>query len=325
MDGVLHGKLRYAVLLRDADLPIRPPHPDSPMDLVRTVLEMQAAAEAARCAGRTLALVPTMGALHRGHLALVEEARRRVGPDGHVTVSIFVNPMQFGPNEDFDAYPRTLDADLGALREAGGVDAVFAPSVGEMLDERAATTVAVAGLDEHLCGAFRPGHFAGVTTIVTKLFLACRPHVAVFGTKDAQQYLILRRMARDLGFGVEVVGVETVREADGLALSSRNRYLGEKARKQAVVLSQAVFGAREAVRQGERRAATLVDSMRSAIEAAPLAELQYAEIVDTETLRPVDTLRPGQEVLAAVAVFFDGARLIDNAFIAVPATDEPRV
>ncbi len=302
------------------------------MNLVHTVQEMQAAAEAARCAGRTLALVPTMGALHRGHLALVEEARRRVGPDGHVAVSIFVNPLQFGPSEDFDAYPRTLEADLDALREAGGpdgsgraVDAVFAPSVSEMVDPDAATTVTVAGLDEHLCGAFRPGHFAGVTTIVTKLFLACRPHVAVFGTKDAQQYLILRRMARDLGFGVEVVGVETVREADGLALSSRNRYLGEKARKQAVVLSQAVFGARALVQRGERRAAALVDSMRSTIEAAPLAELQYAEVVDTETLAPVETLRPGQEVLAAVAVFFEGARLIDNAFIAVPATDEPRV
>lgn len=292
------------------------------MDLVRTVSDMQATAEAARCAGRTLALVPTMGALHRGHLALVEEARRRVGPGGHVTVSIFVNPTQFGPNEDFDAYPRTLDADLERLREAGGVDTVFAPSVGEMYDPSAATTVAVAGLDEHLCGPFRPGHFAGVTTIVTKLFLAARPHVAVFGTKDAQQFVILRRMARDLGFGVEVVGVETVREADGLALSSRNRYLGEEARKQAVVLSQAVFGAREAVREGERRASRLVDSMRSAIEAAPLAELQYAEVVDAETLAPIETLRPGQTVLAAVAVFFEGARLIDNAFITIGGSDD---
>lgn len=292
------------------------------MDLVRTVSDMQAAAEAARCAGRTLALVPTMGALHRGHVALVEEARRRVGPGGHVTVSIFVNPTQFGPSEDFDAYPRTLDADLETLREVGGVDAVFAPPVGEMYDERAATTVTVAGLDEHLCGAFRPGHFAGVSTIVTKLFLAARPHVALFGMKDAQQLVILRRMARDLGFGVEVVGVETVREADGLAMSSRNRYLGEEARKQAVVLSQAVSGAREAVRRGERRAATLVDSMRSTIEAAPLAELQYAEVVDAETLAPVEMLRPGQSVLAAVAVFFEGARLIDNAFITVGGSED---
>ena len=287
------------------------------MDILRTVPTMQAEAEAARCAGRTLALVPTMGALHRGHLALVEEARERVGPEGHVAVSIFVNPTQFGPNEDFDAYPRTLDADLDALRSAGGVDAVFAPSVDEMYPEGAATLVRVAGLGEHLCGAHRPGHFDGVTTIVTKLLVACRPHVAVFGKKDAQQFLILRRMARDLGFGVEIAGVETVREADGLALSSRNRYLGEEERKQALVLSRAVLAARRQADTGERRASALVDTMREEIASAPLARLQYAEVVDTEALQPVDTLRPGQEVLAAVAVYFGSARLIDNTFITV--------
>ena len=171
------------------------------MDLVHTVAEMQARADAARCAGQTLALVPTMGALHRGHLALVADARRRAGAGGHVTVSVFVNPTQFGPGEDFDAYPRTLDADLDALREAGGVDAVFAPDVGEMYDAHAATSVEVAGLGEHLCGARRPGHFRGVATVVTKLWLACRPHVAVFGKKDAQQFLILRRLARIWGSG----------------------------------------------------------------------------------------------------------------------------
>ena len=226
------------------------------MDILRTVPTMQAEAEAARCAGRTLALVPTMGALHRGHLALVEEARERVGPEGHVAVSIFVNPTQFGPNEDFDAYPRTLDADLDALRSAGGVDAVFAPSVDEMYPEGAATLVRVAGLGEHLCGAHRPGHFDGVTTIVTKLLVACRPHVAVFGKKDAQQFLILRRMARDLGFGVEIAGVETVREADGLALSSRNRYLDPVQREQAGALSAALLAGRYAA--GEGTAAALV-------------------------------------------------------------------
>ena len=293
------------------------------MELIRTVADMQAAADAARCNGRTLALVPTMGALHEGHLALVEEARRRAdaaGTDGHVTVSIFVNPTQFGPGEDFDAYPRTLDADLDALRSVGGVDAVFVPTVGEMYDDTAVTTVHVAGLGDHLCGASRPGHFDGVTTIVTKLFLACRPHLAVFGKKDAQQFLILRRLARDLGFGIEMVGVETVREADGLARSSRNRYLGEEARKQAAVLSQAVAAARDLAEGGERRAQALVDAMRAGIQAAPLATLQYAEVVDTDTLQPVATLDPGRTVLAAVAVYFEGARLIDNAFIDVPAT-----
>lgn len=287
------------------------------MDIVRTVPAMQAEAEAARCAGRTLALVPTMGALHRGHLALVDEARQRVGPDGHVTVSIFVNPTQFGPGEDFDAYPRTLDADLDALGASGGVDAVFAPAVDAMYDDGAVTTAAVAGMGEHLCGAFRPGHFDGVTTVVTKLFLACRPHLAVFGKKDAQQFLILRRMVRDLGFGVELVGLDTVREADGLALSSRNRYLSEEERKQAVVLSQALSAVREQVAAGERQASTLVDTMRVKIAAAPLARLQYAEVVDTETLQPIDRLRPGQEALAALAVHFGGARLIDNTFLTI--------
>ncbi len=292
------------------------------MDLVRTVAEMQARADAARCAGRTLALVPTMGALHRGHLALVAEARRRAGAAGHVTVSVFVNPTQFGPGEDFDAYPRTLEADLDALGAAGGVDLVFAPEVGEMYAAEAATTVAVAGLDAHLCGAHRPGHFRGVTTVVAKLLLACRPHVAVFGKKDAQQLLILRRLVRDLGFGVEIAGVETVREADGLALSSRNRYLGEEARKQAVVLGQAVAEARRQAEAGERRAAALVDAMRARIGTAPLARLQYAEVVDAETLQPVETLRPGQTALAAVAVYFGEARLIDNTFIAIGGSED---
>jgi pantoate--beta-alanine ligase len=300
------------------------------MDLVRTVPAMQAEAGAARCAGRRLALVPTMGALHRGHLALVEEARRRVGPEGHVTVSIFVNPTQFGPGEDFDAYPRTLDADLDALREVGGpggsgqaVDAVFVPTTDAMYDGAARTTVAVGAMGETLCGAHRPGHFDGVTTVVAKLFVACRPHLAVFGRKDAQQFLILRRMTRDLGFDIEIVGVETVREADGLALSSRNRYLGEEERKQAVVLSTALAGVRQRVADGERRAPVLVDSMRKMVASAPLARLQYAEVVDTETLAPVEALQPGQEALAALAVYFDGARLIDNTFLDVPAEGTP--
>ena len=287
------------------------------MEILRTVPAIQAEAEVARCAGRTLALVPTMGALHRGHLALVEEARRRVGPGGHVAVSIFVNPTQFGPGEDFDAYPRTLDADLNALRSVGRVNVVFSPSVDAMYDDQAATSVVIAGMGDHLCGAFRPGHFDGVTTIVTKLFLACRPHLAVFGKKDAQQFLILRRLARDLGFGIEIVGMETVREADGLALSSRNRYLSEEERKQAVVLSQALSAVREQVAAGERQASALVDTMRSEIASAPLARLQYAEIVDTETLQPLDRLRSGQEALAALAVHFGGARLIDNTFLTI--------
>jgi len=296
--------------------------PDRPT-VYDTVAAMQAAADAARADGRLLALVPTMGALHAGHLALVRAARQRVGPEGHVTASIFVNPTQFGPTEDFDAYPRTLDADLAALAEAGGVDAVFAPSVGAMYPFGLPpyATVSVRDLDRHLCGATRPGHFQGVTTVVTKLFLACRPHVAVFGEKDAQQLAILRRMTADLGFGIEIVGHAIVREPDGLALSSRNVYLSEAERAQAVVLSQALRAAEAAVALGERDATALRGTMESQIATAPLARVQYAEVVDADTLQPVETLAEespsGGRYLAALAVHFGGTRLIDNTTLRV--------
>ena len=291
--------------------------------LLQTVDAMQAEADAARAADRRLALVPTMGALHDGHLALVRDARRRVGPEGHVTVSVFVNPTQFGPTEDFDAYPRALGADLDALAEAGGVDAVFAPTDAAMYPFGLPpyATVSVRDLDRHLCGATRPGHFEGVTTVVTKLFLACRPHLAVFGQKDAQQLAILRRMTAELGFGVELVGHPIVREADGLALSSRNRYLSDEERAQAVVLSRALRAAEAAAELGERDAAAIRGTMEAQIATAPLAELQYAEVVDADTLQPVDTLSPerpsGGRYLAALAVFFGDTRLIDNTTLVV--------
>ena len=288
---------------------------------------MQAEADAARAAGRRLALVPTMGALHAGHLALVEEARQRVGAEGHVTVSVFVNPTQFGPGEDFEAYPRTLDADLAALAalaDAGGaVDAVFAPTAEAMYPFGLPpyATVAVRDLDRHLCGATRPGHFEGVTTVVTKLFLACRPHLAVFGQKDAQQLAILRRMTAELGFGIELVGHPIVREPDGLALSSRNRYLSDEERAQAVVLSQAIRAAEAAVAMGERDATALRGTMEAQVATASLARLQYAEVVDADTLQPVDALLEespsGGRYLAALAVYFGETRLIDNTTLVV--------
>ena len=290
-----------------------------PLDPFRTVEAMQAEAERARAAGRRLALVPTMGALHDGHLALVAAARRAAD---HVTVSIFVNPTQFGPGEDLEAYPRTLEADLGALR-AAGVDAVFAPTVEAMYPFGLPpyVTVRVRDIDRHLCGATRPGHFEGVATVVSKLFLACRPHVAVFGEKDAQQLAILRRMAAEFGFGVEVVGHPIVREPDGLALSSRNRYLGPDERAQAAVLSRSLRGAVARVEAGERSVAVLEDGLRGGLETAPLARVQYASVVDAETLQPVETLRedgPSRgRYLAAVAVFFGDTRLIDNATLVV--------
>ena len=297
-------------------MPTRPP-------LIDTVAAMQAEADGARQRGRRLALVPTMGALHPGHLALVAEARRRAGPDGHVTVSVFVNPTQFAPGEDYEAYPRTLAADLDALAEAGGADAVFAPTAEAMYPFGLPpyATVAVRDLGRHLCGASRPGHFEGVTTVVTKLLLACRPHVAVFGEKDAQQLAILRRMTAELGFGVEVVGHPIVREPDGLALSSRNRYLSPDERAQAVALSQALRAVQAAVALGERDASALRGTMEAQVATAPLARLDYAEVVDADALQPAGALAPDGpsrgRYLAAVAAFVGETRLIDNATLVV--------
>lgn len=289
------------------------------MELIRTVDGMQAHAGDARRAGETLALVPTMGALHDGHLALVRAARQRAD---HVTVSIFVNPTQFAPDEDFDEYPRHLEQDMEALDAVGGVDVVFAPPVEEMYpdgQQAQRVWVDVEELDQHLCGRYRPGHFRGVLTVVMKLFQACKPHLGVFGKKDAQQYLLLRRMAHDLAMDVEVVGVPTVRETDGLARSSRNRYLTPDERAQAVVLSRAVQAARKRILGGEQRPTAIVEAMRHELAQAPDAKVQYAELVDTTTLAPVSELEAGQEVLAAVAVYFGDTRLIDNAFVQVPA------
>ena len=294
-----------------------------PDRVVPTVAAMQARADAARAAGERLALVPTMGALHDGHLALVRRARELAD---RVVVSVFVNPTQFGPGEDFDAYPRTLDADLAALgppTAAGGADWVFAPTAAEMYPFGLPpfATVAVRALGDGLCGAHRPGHFDGVTSVVTKLFLACRPHVAVFGKKDAQQLAIVRRMTAELGFGVEIDGHSIVREADGLALSSRNRYLAPDERSQATVLSRGLIAARHAAGQGERRAAALTDLVRAEAGRAPLVRLQYAELVDADALVPVEALAKdgpsGGRYLLAVAAHVGTTRLIDNIDITV--------
>ncbi len=288
------------------------------LTLIRTAGAMRGRAEAARQGGRRVALVPTMGALHEGHLALVQRAQKEAD---EVIVSIFVNPTQFAPDEDLARYPRDLEGDVRKL-SALDVDAAFAPSEEEMYPGgRAAnrTWVEVEQLDAHLCGAHRPGHFRGMTTVVARLLNICRPHVAVFGQKDAQQLVIVRRMARDLHVGVEVIGVPTVREADGLALSSRNAYLSPEERRQAPVLCEAVQAARERIEAKEQRAQALVEAMRRIIEQAPAVRVQYAEVVDARSLRPVERIRPGQEVLAAVAVYFGQTRLIDNAFIQAPA------
>lgn len=289
------------------------------MLVIDEVSAMQRHAEEARREGRRVVLVPTMGALHEGHLALIEHA----GEEGdRVFVSIFVNPTQFAPGEDYEHYPRRLVEDVETLKAQGVAGAVFAPTVEEMYPagaEEQRVWLTVEGLDEHLCGRYRPGHFRGVLTVVMKLFAACRPHAAVFGLKDAQQFVIIRRMVEDLRLGIDIIGVPTVREADGLARSSRNKYLSKEERGQAVVLSEAVEAARTRILEGELQVEALIEAMRQRLSQAPLAEVQYAEVVDARRLEPIEKLEPGQEVLCAVAVFFGETRLIDNAFVHVPA------
>jgi pantoate--beta-alanine ligase len=287
------------------------------MRVITDIRAMQAEADRARRTGLRLALVPTMGSLHEGHLELVRHAKRA---GNHITVSIFVNPTQFKPGEDYDRYPRNLPADLDRLSEVGEVDVVYAPPPEAMYagGEAGLTWVTVDRLSEHLCGPYRGGHFRGVTTVVTKLFNACRPHAAVFGLKDAQQFFILSRMVQELDFGIEMVGVDTVREESGLAMSSRNRYLSPEGRAQAVALSQAVFGARDSILKGEKDAGAILDLMRAAFRTAPLVALEYAELVDAAFLQPLSRLDPGSTVVAATAAHVDGGRLIDNAIVQVP-------
>ncbi|HLK10290.1 MAG TPA: pantoate--beta-alanine ligase [Candidatus Binatia bacterium] len=280
------------------------------MDTLATPGAMQAWADAERAAGRRIALVPTMGALHGGHLALVAEARRRAD---RVVVSIFVNPIQFDRRDDFERYPRTLDADLASCAEAG-VDAVYAPAAGAMYPEGFRTAVEVGGLTEPLCGRGRPGHFRGVTTVVTKLFHAVRPHCAVFGEKDWQQLAVVRRLAADLDFGVEVVGVPTVREPDGVALSSRNRRLAGADRAAARCVPRALDAAAAAVAAGERRATTIVARAAAAIAAEPRARIEYAELRDPESLEEVAEMVAAPALLA-LAVWVGGVRLIDNRML----------
>lgn len=257
-------------------------------------------------------LVPTMGALHEGHLALVREAGRLAGAGGRVAVSLFVNPLQFGPNEDLDRYPRTLEADLAGCREAGA-DLVFAPPVAEMYSPNRSIQIIESALSKTLCGASRPGHFDGVCTVVAKLFNLFQPHAAVFGKKDFQQLAIVRRLARDLDFPVDVHGVETVREPDGLALSSRNRYLSAEERAQAPALRAALLRARAAWEEGITGAANLRRLVAQHLAAhAPLGRVDYIEVADAATLEPLPVARQDQHAVIALAVFFSGARLVDN-------------
>jgi len=274
---------------------------------------MQQEAEAMRSEGRRIALVPTMGALHGGHTALIREARRR---GDIVIVTIFVNPAQFGEGEDFGRYPRNIDADRLTASDAGA-DILFAPATPSMYPGGYQTFVTVEKVSLPLEGAARPGHFRGVATVVTKLFNITKPHCAVFGQKDAQQVVVLRRMVRDLDLGVDIVVVPTVREADGLAMSSRNAYLTPSQRSEAPVLYRSLRRAEEIIRGGEKNAAGIIKAVTAEISGGSSAEIEYLSVSDAETLEPLSALRPGETVLVSLAARFGSTRLIDNIHIRI--------
>jgi pantoate--beta-alanine ligase len=279
------------------------------MKLVHTISEARAEAAAVRSSGRIVGLVPTMGALHEGHITLVRRAREDCD---YVAVSIFVNPTQFGPSEDFGKYPRTLNSDAQMCREAG-VDLIFAPAASEMYPEEFDSWVEVGGITGVLEGESRPRHFRGVTTVCAKLFNIVRPDCAYFGKKDYQQLAVIRKMVGDLDMLLEIVSVETVREPDGLAMSSRNVYLSLEERQSALVLSRSLSLARNVFASGERCAETIRQAVDGVISSEPLARIDYIAVVDADTVGPIDEIHRPAVVLLAVR--FGRTRLIDNTVL----------
>src|SRR5437773_5120051 len=276
--------------------------------MVTTVAEAQS-----RQRSKPSVLVPTMGALHKAHLELIRVAREHAEKDGEVAVSIFVNRLQFEPGSDYERYPRPEKADEDFCQDAG-VDLLFRPTPAEMYADDRSVFVEVASLSKTLCGKSRPGHFRGVCTVVAKLFNILSPNVAVFGEKDFQQLAIIRRMVRDLNFTIDIVGVPTVREEDGLACSSRNQYLNRGERAQASVLRKALLIGRELAQKGENSAAQIIKAIREIIDKTPLARIDYIDLVDAENLQPIEAVQPN--ALLALAVFFGHTRLIDNIRLA---------
>ncbi len=280
------------------------------MQILRTVAELRNWSRSLRVkAGSSIGLVPTMGALHAGHASLLKAARASCS---HVAVSIFVNPTQFGPNEDFSRYPRTFEADC-ALAQSEGADVIFAPSVEELYPAGAATLVEVEGLGNRLDGASRPGHFRGVATVVAKLLIAAEPDRAFFGQKDAAQVAVIRRMVADLRIATEIVVCPIVRDPDGLALSSRNAYLNPAERSRALALSRAIRKVVEMTTAGERHSATLIEAVSAILTAEPAIRIDYIALVDPSTLDPVEVATPG--TLFAIAANVGPTRLIDNTIL----------
>ncbi len=282
------------------------------MQVIDSVASLREHLDQQRMAGKRIGLVPTMGFLHDGHLSLVRAAR---GECDVVVMSIFVNPKQFGPNEDFESYPRDMKRDLHLARE-GGVDIVFTPDVSDVYPDGFQSEVIVRGLTEALCGASRPGHFDGVTTVVAKLFHMVGPDRAYFGQKDYQQAAVIQRMVTDLNMPLTVAVCPIVREPDGLAMSSRNAYLNSEERRAALVLSRALGVAESKIAAGERAGATLAAALRDVIAAERLARLEYVAVCDPQSLQPVGQLP--STVLVALAVYIGCTRLIDNALYTVP-------
>lgn len=283
------------------------------MRIIESITEMQHQSEAWRREGKSIALVPTMGFLHKGHLTLMRAVRSRADLVG---ISIFVNPTQFRPGEDYEKYPRDLERDVQLASEAG-VDFAFAPTVAEMYPKGYQTTVDVSGVTQPLCGVSRPGHFCGVTTVVCKLFHIVQPHVAIFGEKDYQQLLTIRRMVQDLNLPVEILGHPIVRESDGLAMSSRNVYLSSDQRTVALRLNRSLALAQSLVDRGEREAVAILHAVRTLIEEGNQARVDYAELRTPDSLEEVTRLEGGPALLA-LAVFIGVTRLIDNRVLQPP-------
>ena len=279
------------------------------MEVITRVKEMQHRAEHLRSEGRIIAFVPTMGYLHEGHLSLMREGRKH----GNVLViSIFVNPTQFGPGEDYETYPQDMERDLELIQAVGG-DIVFNPSAGEMYPPEFQTYVEVERVTGHLCGVSRPHHFRGVTTVVLKLFNVVRPHMVFFGQKDYQQWITIKRMVRDLNMDIEIIGLPTVRESDGLAMSSRNAYLNSDERKAAQCLYRALLKGQNLFRQGARRAEIILREVRHVIETEPFVQIDYVTIADAHTLEDIAEIK--KEAIIAVAAKIGSARLIDNIIL----------
>jgi pantoate--beta-alanine ligase len=279
------------------------------MEVIKTVREMQARSEAFRMGAQILSLVPTMGFLHEGHLELMRVAKKN---SDKLIISIFVNPTQFGPAEDYDQYPRDETGDLKKARDVG-VDVVFLPSANEMYPEGHQTTVKVHKVTKYLCGISRPEHFEGVTTVVAKLFNITKPHVAVFGQKDYQQLTVISRMVKDLDMDIQVVGVPTVREKDGIAMSSRNKYLNPEERASALCLKKSLDLADEMFKGGVRKAGVMKKAIEALIRRHPFTAIDYVSLCDATTLEEIDTLE--QESLLALAIKVGKTRLIDNCLI----------